>query len=148
MTLSGIGYTPPKAIQVDPYGPNPLVTDLSARNPALFKVASDRSPAPTLFATGDLPPFTASGVDPQLLQGLPYNWRHNAASETDPVKVLAMLEQSAQDPGNTATEAMPAYGFLDYQVRIERWTSGLTTPDVTMDDAAYPDSFWTGKPQS
>ena len=45
-----------------------------------------------MFNTGDVPPFTACGVDPKLLRRVPYCLRHQAALENDPAKVLQMVE--------------------------------------------------------
>lgn len=136
-------YYLPRALMVDAFGPNPLVTDLEARRPKLAKMAKDRGPAPTLFATGNLPPFTASGVDPDLLKGLPYNWRHAAASEPDRTVVLAWLEQCAMDRAafTAGVDAKAHVGLLDYQARMEGWTHGLLEPDVSIEEATYPDAF-------
>jgi hypothetical protein len=136
-------YLLPRTLTTDPYGPSPLVTDLSVTNPLMFKAASERGPAPTLFATGDLPPFTASGVDPQLLTGLPYNWRHAAASSSDPALVLAWLEQCAQDHdayGRAGDQPHP--GLMDYRMRMESWVDRLVVPDLDPSEATYPDA-WT-----
>ena len=137
-------YGAPQVVLSDPYGPSPLVTDLSIRNRALFDLASERGPAPTLFATGDLPPFTTSGVDPSILEGLPYHWRHAAAYESDRSVVLDWLEQVAQDRdafGRAGGRQHP--GLLEYQVRMERWVAGLSTPDLPFEDASYPTQWQT-----
>jgi hypothetical protein len=49
-------------------------------------------PKPEMFNTGDVPPFTACGVDPKLLRRVPCCLRHQAAFEYDPAKVLQMVE--------------------------------------------------------
>lgn len=142
--LGGLPYVLPKFLMVDVYGPNPLIADLSVRNQPLFELASERAPAPTLFATGDLPPFTASGVDPQLLGTLPYNWRHAAASESSPATVLAWLEEAAQDPAAfTNADGKQHPGLEDYQARVQVWVAGLKTPDVTFEEAGYPVGWQT-----
>lgn len=46
---------------------NPLVVAVASSNPRAYADASARGPPPTLFAGGDLPPFTASGLDPNML---------------------------------------------------------------------------------
>lgn len=143
-------YELPRKIMSDAYGPSPLVTDLSVRRPSLFEMASERADAPTLFATGDLPPFTASGMDPALLHRLPYHWRHAAASNPDGAEVLSWLEKAVQDPEvyGSADDGQPHPGLMDYRARMERWAGGLRAPDVTREDATYPDTYRTPRMQA
>jgi hypothetical protein len=130
-------------LQSDPYGPNPLVTDLSIRNQTLFELASARATAPTLFASGDLPPFTASGVDPQVLTRLPFTMRHAAAAERDAGKVLALVEECAGDPSRMGRGVMNHPGMDEYRERMNHWISGLKIPDVPLGEATYPDQWKT-----
>src|SRR5437868_3278013 len=59
-------------IQVSPWSANPVIDGLKAKNPDLFALAVKvDGPPPTLFESGDLPPFVASGIDPQFLMRLP-----------------------------------------------------------------------------
>lgn len=67
-------------VTVDVYGLNPVAEDLKQVAPQQYAAALARSPLPTLFVTGDLPLFTASGMDPELLLQLPWVARHAAAS--------------------------------------------------------------------
>lgn len=112
----------------DPYGVNPLVDELAETNPAVHQMAMGEAPPPTLFASGDLPPFTASGIDPQVLMKLPYTLRHAAAAESDPAAVLGILEEYASDPMFTLEHS----GLDDYRNRVHRWAAGLDKPAVTM----------------
>jgi hypothetical protein len=132
------------AFKADPYGPSPLVTDLSIRNRALFELASERSPAPTLFASGgDLPPFTASGVEPELLNRLPYAMRHAAASEASAGWVLNLIEQVASDPVRMGRGEITHPGLDEYRMRMDTWVRGLKTPEVPFAEADYPDQWKT-----
>lgn len=144
MPLGGLPYLLPKIVLSDPFGPSPLVTDLSIRDPGLFALASERGPAPTCFATGDLPPFLASGVDPQVLTNLPYHWRHAAASEANPAVVLAWIEDAAQNRERFAqADGKAHHGLMDYQARMEGWVAGLRTPATSLEDAEYPSGWQT-----
>lgn len=71
-------------------------------------VERSAAPTPTVFASGDLPPFTASGVDPQMLRGLPPLVRRAAAAEPDAARVLRVVEYVAQHPagGAVSTEGL------------------------------------------
>jgi hypothetical protein len=44
---------------------------------AVIPEATFLGEAPEMFATGPVPPFTASGVDPELLQNVPWTLRHS-----------------------------------------------------------------------
>lgn len=74
-----------------------------------------------MFESGDLPPFTASGVDPQVLMRLPWRFRHAAAMDRDPARVLA--EQHGYD----STAELPCTGLEDYIARFRGWLRGSWT---------------------
>ena len=105
---------------------NPLADQIRASNPVLAELAAADAPAPTLFAGGDLPSFTASGVDPKVLTELPWQLRHAAAAEPDRGQVLAMVQNpdealslgGGNHPGND-----------EYSGRIAQWKAG-TLPRV------------------
>ena len=56
----------------DAYRANPLIDDIKRSRPALYAVASAEAAPPTLFASGDLPVYTASGVEPAALAKIPW----------------------------------------------------------------------------
>lgn len=71
--------------------------------------AVERQPAAPakVFSTGDLPPFTASGVDPQMLRDLPAVVRRAVAAEPDLGRVLRVIECAARfDGGAVSTEGL------------------------------------------
>ncbi len=110
-------------VQLDPYGRNPLVDDLRQSVPAAYALAMREGPPPTLFASGDLPPFCASGIDPQMLAKVPWFLRHEAAAGTNPGTVLAMIEDTATDPDGHLFESRTA-GATEYVARMHAWASG------------------------
>jgi len=58
LPIGSLGTTP---VRIDPWAANPIVDGLQAKNPATYAAALADGPPPTLFESGDLPPFTASG---------------------------------------------------------------------------------------
>lgn len=83
----------------DLYARNPLLEDAVASTPGWVREALAASgPAPTLFAQGDLPKFTGSGISPESLLDLPWMVRHAAAAaELDGAQQL--FEEYGGDPG-------------------------------------------------
>lgn len=123
-----------KRVTYDPYGPNPMLEDLKQASPAAYKAALKKAgPPPTLFESGDLPPFTASGIEPGLLMKLPWHQRHRAAEEPDRAKLLRLFDDTAAKDGDTI-DAMEgrAEGAWNYVRRMSRWASGFydAAPDV------------------
>ncbi len=121
LAIGSLGTTP---VQIDPYAANPIVDELKAKNPATYAAALADGPPPTLFASGDLPPFVAaSGVDVQTLMRLPFGVRHFAATATTAGEVLHLIETCAGDPDATADSP----GLADYLRRVADWISGRNT---------------------
>lgn len=83
-------------VSIDPYGKNPLEQDARQN----LRGVRMRGTAPKMFMGGseDLPPFTASGLDPRLLLKLPYQVRHYAAAEASLAAVHGLFEQYADMP--------------------------------------------------
>jgi hypothetical protein len=109
------------------YARNPHVDERRVSSPALVALARREGPAPTLFETGDLPPFTASGLDPQLLLQLPWQLRHAAATATDRGVVLRMFEHYAGPDGANLAEMEHRRdpGNFAYAARVGSWLSGM-----------------------
>ncbi len=110
-------------VTLDPYGRNPLLEDLRQALPDVYAIATRQAPPPTLFEVGDLPPFTASGVDPAVLLDLPWHLRHEAAAATSAGTVLALLEATAHDPDGYPWGA-PHVGVTEYVNRMTAWAAG------------------------
>ncbi len=131
-------------LTVNTYGPNPYVTDLSVTYPGVFEAASQRQAAPTLFAGGDLPPFTASGLKPEALMDLPFTMRHAAASEQSTTKLLDWVERAVAERERTKYVVLEHPGLVAYRERVNAWVNGLN-PDklhqAQSDSLAYPQTF-------
>jgi hypothetical protein len=78
------------AITLDRYARNPAVDFFTQVMPG-----ADLGPAPTMFALGDLPVITGSGLDPQVLLFVPWFLRHSAAIATNRSTVMVMIEEGA-----------------------------------------------------
>ena len=107
-------------VLVDPWAANPLVDGFTAMNPSLVAAALLDGPAPTLFESGDLPAFTASGVDVAILTLLPFGVRHYAATAEARGQVLQMVEEYGRDP-NASIESD---GLSSYIRRVADWLTG------------------------
>lgn len=118
---------------------NPLVDGHRASNPTLTARAMRNSPPPTLFPTGDLPAFTASGVDPQALLQVPWQVRHAVARASTTTEAYAMLDQYGGPDGahlvgdDVATE--PAN--REYERRVQEWIGAAMTEDEVMASLGY-----------
>lgn len=123
-------WDPQQTIDLDVFGPNPLVED-ARQTCAAYGSAVREAPTPTLFADGDLPPFTASGVDPRELRKVPWFARHAVAAAASPATVLAAIEHFAHDLDDPFGEYQHS-GAGDYVMRVSNWLRG-----VGVDRAAY-----------
>lgn len=110
-----------KQVEVDEFARNPLVDDYLQVAPHM---SSRRSSAPTLFNSGDLPPYTASGNPPAALMQLPWQLRHAAAkadqatwarlfNEAGDPEYALMFCPEVRDPGNA-----------EYASRVAAWAGG------------------------
>jgi hypothetical protein len=76
------------------YAANPILDEMRAARPALVAAAMADDPSPPrLFGDTDLPPFTASGLDPQVLASLPWPLRRPAAAMAKLSAVYALVEK-------------------------------------------------------
>lgn len=127
-------FNPTTTVHVDPWSTNPLLDDAEQAQPALVDLArKTNGDPPTLFESGDLPPFTASGVDPQHLTRLPFRTRHAAATEPSPAAVLKMVETHGPDSDAQA----PSPGLDEYRNRMSGWLRGTwTNPNAPAVDAS------------
>lgn len=96
-------------VEIDVFARNPLIDDMRQAVPSQYAQAVKRKrTVPTLFATSDLPLFTASGIDPSLLLQLPWVVRHAAASIAAGGEVSRLFEDFAP-PGEESFEAALSY---------------------------------------
>lgn len=87
--------------------------------------------APTLFAAGDLPLFTASGIPPEALLEVPWQARHAMAAA--PTAAEAYAIQSECRGADAAATAAMLYGNHpgndDYRDRVDQWRIGAMSDE-------------------
>lgn len=123
---------------INPYDPNPLADLARAEDAVRYEQVAAVVPPSKMFAggTSDVPAFTASGIDPQLLLRLPYRVRHAAAATPDVQIVHAMFERYATDSG----DAMIRHdGLDDAQLRMDQWLHNTDTDTRTPEQRAADD---------
>lgn len=129
---------------------HPSPTDVSAlaRTPShLARARSSASPEPTLFGGGDLPPFTASGIDPQALLQVPWQARHALASAATPREAYAIVNEfTGLSPDSAETLAVTAYGSHpgngEYVQRVEQWVVDAMDPGTVYDRVFGENEGW------
>ncbi len=118
-----------REVELDPYAPNAVGDDLAAAVSWQYRTAlADRGEPPRMFDGGrsDLPPFTASGIPPELLLQIPARCRHAVAAEPDRGQAYSMLQEAMANP-----EAAFAHPGLDAAVaRVKAWSEGPTLTDI------------------
>ncbi len=116
---------------------NPLVAAAMRDRPNRI-AARATDPVPTLFASGDLPPFTASGIDPNVLLQVPWQARHPVAAAATQAQAYELLQQYSG--AEAVTAAAIDFDRLDenraYAQRVEQWQI-----DSMPEDQAYDDLF-------
>lgn len=118
---------------------NPLVDGHRAANPTLTARAMRNSPAPTLFPTGDLPAFTASGVDPQALLQVPWQARHAVARAATTTEAYSLLNQYGGPEGELliGNDLARDPANQDYERRVGDWIGAAMTEDEVMASLGY-----------
>lgn len=123
-----------KVVEVDLFAPNALLLEAEQAVPEVYELAMAEAAPPTLFNTGDLPPFTASGLDPQVLNGLPWTARHYAASSESKAEVLQMVEDYAEFGDGASILANHEHnGRTAYENRMKTWLIGPPADEPTLD---------------
>ncbi|MFY1656906.1 hypothetical protein [Micromonospora sp. WMMD1274] len=104
---------------------NPLVEHLAAAAPTEYHAACQVRPAPTLFEGGDLPAFTASGIDPAMLARVPWQARHAIAATPDRARAAAMIEDMSGEEAETLAQLYHGSDAAnrDYVLRVQQWRS-------------------------
>lgn len=132
MTTNASRFKSGATVHLNAWSKNPLLDDAEQSQPELVRLARlQNGEPPSLFSTGDAPPFTASGIDPSLLRLLPWQMRHAAAQEPDRLTVLGMIEKHANEPD----ARVPSEGLADYEKRVGDWLSGKWTNPAGVADA-------------
>jgi hypothetical protein len=111
---------------------NPLADKVRAEARASGRATPSR-PAPTLFASGDRPAFTASGVPADVVDQLPWQARHAlAAARTtqDAYEIVDLCSgKDAEETAQLFFEDHP--GNQDYAARVEQWRVA-SLPDAAL----------------
>lgn len=111
---------------------NPLVDAARAAAPGMtVRAAAAATSTPTLFSTGDLPAFTASGIDPNLLLQVPWQARHAMAAATSTQAAYAILAECTGPDGPDAAELNYSGddGNRQYAKRVEQWVGAAMTDE-------------------
>jgi hypothetical protein len=110
-------------VDIDVWAEDALAQDAQAAMPETYRLAlAESGPPPKMFSDGlePLPPFTASGFDPQLLTKLPYTMRHYVAAATDTAAAHGLFEQYSDDP----MARFDHEGFSNAVERMRQWLAG------------------------
>jgi hypothetical protein len=108
---------------IDRYSLTPLI-DFARQLPGGLPAGDP----PRMFAAGDLPIVTASGIDPQLLRWIPWWLRHSAAATPNPAHIYHLLEDVSEPEAlqnRAGTEA-----WQRYRVAVARWLTAPPPPNV------------------
>jgi hypothetical protein len=109
----------------DEFRANPLVDDLRRTHPSLYAVALGEAPPPTLFASGDLPVYTASGVDSAILASIPWMARHAVASAETTAEAYRIIEAVSGPDGVLSAHLYADHpGVREYENRVRAWAIG------------------------
>lgn len=106
---------------------------LDALPPGLRSSAAtnaDAPPPPTLFNSGDVPPLTASGLDPERLLDLPWQARHAVAVAPTAAVALQLFERYVGDPDGAALDFGSSQPVTDYVRRVQQWAADWASPDA------------------
>lgn len=132
-----------RTVEVDAFSLTPLVDYLRGR---VDRLTLTNEPAPEMFSTGQLPPFTASGVDPEVLRLVHWRIRTSAASTPDRALVYRMVDAGADGwaEEGLVTES-GEIAWRSYVSDTWKWaTAPAPSEEVPITDAEY-DAFWSGR---
>lgn len=101
------------------YAANPLLEQLPRR---IAASAAQTVPPPKLFGDADLPPHTASGLDPALLKTVPWKARH-AVAEANTIESARELVAACTGPDADATvdDLAEHRGVAAYRAAMTDW---------------------------
>ena len=122
--------------EVNRYALNPLLDFLKA---TMSRPSLSTEPAPTMFSAGDLPIFTASGVDVDVLRWCHWSVRHSAAMTANAAHVWQMIE----DPDNERWQSSDGtLALQEYAARMWKWAVTPAPIEVAaITDSEY-EEFW------
>jgi hypothetical protein len=150
-TFATVAAAPAGPPGADPalYAANPLLYEMRRDRPALVQAAMAEDPnPPRLFGDRDLPPFTASGLDPAMLASLPWPVRREVAE----APTLAAAYQLAERYGSGSDADLP--GLLElrdsrynlpYVEAMSQWLAGSGADAPPAGDSGQPRHPGTGQ---
>jgi hypothetical protein len=125
-------------VKIDRYDLNPGLTFVKAILPGVTFVGAP----PTMFSSGDLPIFTASGIDPELLLWVPWKLRHTAALTESRGRVLALVEEGDDPEPHRLQTRDGRFALRDYVSRMYQWA--VTPPPQPLSDGEIEALFPPG----
>jgi hypothetical protein len=132
---------PPPAVRPAAYlrpAGNPVGARLAHERPA--EVAAARQAGlrePTLFPSGELPPFTASGLDPSVLLHVPWQARIAVARATTVVEAYSLLNEYAGPDGDEAAARDFADIERDLEDRYHAWLLSGYSDDQMLESIGW-----------
>lgn len=131
-SVSAAGWSPMVEASPDRTVYPTYVDELRATHPELVRAAESGGPPPSMFAGGDYPTTTASGIDPAALAGLPWRARLAAAWEPSLVEAHRIVEiySDSEFGAWMSSESLARRSAVqDHVSDVNSWaaTSGLDT---------------------
>ncbi len=118
----------PAAPRDPAYARNPLVDEVLRQYPQ-FATRGKVADRPTLFLSGDLPPFTASGIDPTILLNVPWQARNAVAAAPTMPEAYRLLTNYTADPEAAYYDLGGDHRNVAYADRVSDWRMSLLTDD-------------------
>lgn len=125
------------AAEVDAFSERPLVDFLTATQ---SRPSLTNEPAPEMFSSGTLPPFTSSGVEVELLCWIHWRMRHAAAATPDRALVYLMAEAGEDGEAYTTPEGEAAW--RGYVSRVWRWAIAPASDAIGEFTSEDYNAFW------
>jgi hypothetical protein len=130
-SVAASAFRPPAGTEAH-YARNPFVDQVrQSPTDSGYVAAAAAGTPPTLFESGDLPPFTSSGIDPSELMRVPWYGRHSVAAAATTSQAYEMIEDMSGEDG--LVYALSTYrhhrGNQEYESRVTDWLIRGATAD-------------------
>jgi hypothetical protein len=107
------------------YGANPILDEMRGLRPELVRAAMAENPnVPRLFGSADLPPFTASGLDPAHLAAQPWPIRRAMAEAPTRAAAYELAAKYADNPGMAKVDHQHSPANASYVASMSTWLAG------------------------
>ncbi len=129
------------------FAANGLLAEHERDKPALVAAAKAEDPnPPALFGDQDLPPFTASGLDPRELASLPWPLRRPVAQASTLAVAFALVDRYSGVPEMTKADLELARANTPYVEAFRSWLIGSgRTPADQVPSAGTPKASANGQ---